>query len=69
MSISDTDYTAKGEHPCGRCAKTGMFITGTLNGKPTGPGGHCFRCSGKGFHNQADRKRNNYYDTHQTVHI
>lgn len=33
---------------CQRCAGTGQFITGTENGKPTGPGGICFRCEGKG---------------------
>ena len=33
---------------CGRCAGTGRFITGMMNGVPTGPGGPCFRCSGKG---------------------
>lgn len=33
---------------CGRCAGTGQFITGVVNGKPTGPGGICFRCEGKG---------------------
>lgn len=32
---------------CGRCAGTGLFITGSMNGKPTGPGGPCFRCAGK----------------------
>lgn len=33
---------------CGRCAGTGEFITGLHNGVPTGPGGICFRCGGKG---------------------
>jgi hypothetical protein len=33
---------------CRRCVGTGMFITGMLNGKPTGPGGPCFRCGGNG---------------------
>lgn len=46
---------------CGRCAGTGAFVTGSLNGKPTGPGGHCYRCNGKGFHTFADRKRNYGY--------
>ncbi len=67
MSVSDTDYTLNGQHRCGRCASTGRFITGMLNGKPTGPGGPCFRCNGKGKHNQKDRRRNDYYDRHQTV--
>ncbi len=69
MTVSDTNYTVEGSHRCGRCASTGRFITGNHNGKPTGPGGPCFRCGGKGKHNQADRKRNDYYDTHQTVHL
>lgn len=33
---------------CGRCAGTGEFITMVVNGRPTGPGGICFRCGGKG---------------------
>jgi hypothetical protein len=47
---------------CARCCGTGAFITGTLNGKPVGPGGACFRCGGKGHHTTADRKRNNDYE-------
>lgn len=61
------DMFACGEHDhakvfCGRCAGTGAFITGTHNGKPTGPGGKCFRCMGKGYHTPADRKRNVNYE-------
>lgn len=48
--------------PCRRCACTGQYVTGTLNGKPTGPGGICFRCEGKGRQNHADAKRNWGYD-------
>lgn len=48
--------------PCERCAGTGQFITGTVNGKPTGPGGMCFRCKGKGRQTDADRRRNYGYD-------
>lgn len=50
--------------PCPRCAETGRFITGMVNGKPTGPGGECFRCDGKGYQDLADAKRNAYYDNH-----
>lgn len=49
---------------CGRCAGTGMFITGTLNGKPIGPGGICFRCAGKGFQTEDDSRRNYGYDNY-----
>ena len=56
--VEDTDKDTPGAHHCGRCAGTGRFITGTLNGRPTGPGGPCFRCGGKGKHDQADRTRN-----------
>ncbi len=62
--IDDTDHATPGYHPCGRCAQTGDFITGTLNGKPTGPGGPCFRCNGAGYHDQADRRRNHWHDIH-----
>lgn len=67
--VDDVELSIEGTHKCGRCAGTGKFITGMHNGKPTGPGGICFRCNGKGLHSQADRKRNDYYDRHQTVHI
>lgn len=47
---------------CGRCAHTGSFVTAMVNGKPSGPGGICFRCNGKGFHTARDRQRNNGYE-------
>lgn len=47
---------------CARCSGTGAYITGMLNGKPVGPGGICFRCSGKGFTTDADQRRNYGYD-------
>jgi DnaJ-class molecular chaperone len=43
---------------CTRCAGTGNFVTGVENGVPTGPGGPCFRCGGKGHHVRTDRRRN-----------
>jgi DnaJ-class molecular chaperone len=49
---------------CERCAGTGQFITGSMNGKPTGPGGICFRCGGKGHQTDADERRNYGYDIH-----
>lgn len=58
----DTDFATTGSHFCERCAGTGRFITGITNGVPTGPGGACFRCDGKGAHTQADRKRNYWYE-------
>lgn len=60
--IDDTSYDVKGNFKCSRCAGTGRFVTYVENNVPKGPGGHCFRCGGKGFHNQDDRKRNNGYD-------
>jgi len=60
--IEDCSKEAAGNHFCGRCAGTGAFVTGNHNGKPTGPGGICFRCGGKGYHTQADRKRNYWYE-------
>ena len=64
IRVHDTAKSVKGTFHCGRCAGTGAFITGSLNGKPTGPGGICFRCEGKGRHTAADRKRNHYHDMH-----
>jgi hypothetical protein len=57
----------KASAPCGRCGGSGMFVTGMLNGKLTGPGGECFRCGGKGRQNFADTQRNSYYDQNQRV--
>ena len=47
---------------CRRCAGTGEFVTMVVNGKPTGPGGICYRCNGKGFQTAGDEKRNDNYD-------
>lgn len=62
LRVEDDEGNVEGDFYCGRCAGTGQFITGSMNGKPTGPGGICFRCEGKGYHNQADRRRNYGYE-------
>jgi hypothetical protein len=62
IRVDDTQFHVDGTFHCGRCAGTGAFITGSLNGKPVGPGGICFRCEGKGRHTRADRKRNHFHD-------
>lgn len=49
---------------CKRCRGTGAYITGSLNGQPTGPGGACFRCEGKGRQTIEDARRNRAYDAH-----
>lgn len=48
------------------CSGTGKFYSGgaVVNGQYTGTVGVCFRCGGKGWQNEADRKRNDYYDNH-----
>lgn len=64
---SPEDYVAAARNvtfPCRRCAGTGQFITGMLNGKPTGPGGPCYRCNGKGFRDDRDQRRNYGHDKH-----
>jgi hypothetical protein len=48
---------------CGRCGGTGRYITGSLNGQLTGPGGECFRCNGKGYQTPLDHERNERYDS------
>lgn len=68
-TIYDVSASVAGNFKCGRCAGTGRFITRVENGVPKGPGGICFRCGGKGFHDQNDRKRNDYHDTHQVVSL
>lgn len=54
---------------CGRCAGTGQFVTMVLNGRPTGPGGICFRCEGKGEQNDSDCRRNYIADIKRPVYI
>jgi hypothetical protein len=49
---------------CRRCAGTGSYVTGTLNGRPTGPGGDCFRCGGTGEQDLVDARRNRAYDAY-----
>jgi hypothetical protein len=58
IEVHDTTMGVDGDFFCGRCAGTGAFITENRNGKPWGPGGECFRCNGKGHHDDADRRRN-----------
>ena len=53
--------------PCRRCATTGRFVTGVMNGKPVGPGGPCYRCNGKGYQTWDDGKRNVYADLHRAI--
>lgn len=57
-NVYDDDGTVEGSYLCRRCGGTGRFITGRVNGQLVGPGGDCFRCNGKGYHTQADRRRN-----------
>lgn len=56
--VPDNDGRIAGKFSCGKCAGTGRYITYIENGVPKGPGGECYRCGGKGFHTQADRRRN-----------
>ena len=62
-------YDRAGEKFCRRCAGTGQYITGVTNGVPTGPGGLCFRCGGKGYQTAKDMRRNAYYDAHRPAYI
>lgn len=67
--VEDNDTRTSGTFKCQRCAGTGQFVTGTVNGQPAGPGGICYRCGGSGTHNLRDRKRNAYYDSHAPVRV
>lgn len=68
-SKCDPCYEHAWEKHCGRCAGTGQFITGVTNDVPTGPGGSCFRCRGKGHQTQEDMRRNAYYDEHRPASL
>lgn len=54
--------TDRARLPCRRCAQTGRYVTGLHNGKPTGPGGSCYRCGGTGQQGWRDGRRNAFYD-------
>jgi transketolase N-terminal domain/subunit len=62
----------EGVEPCGGCGGHGLYFSGgaVVNGVYTGKTGDCYRCSGKGYQTDADRKRNRYYDRHvRRVHL
>lgn len=65
-NVQDNDGLTAGKHHCERCAGTGRYITHVENGKLMG-NGICYRCGGKGFHTQADRKRNYGADVNYVV--
>lgn len=51
---------------CLDCSGTGTYYAGgaVVNGRFTGKTGPCYRCQGKGYQTDDDRKRNEYYDLH-----
>lgn len=56
----------------GFCGGTGVFrYAGRVeNGRYIGKEGPCFRCNGKGYMTEADRKRNYGYDNfHRKVYL
>lgn len=59
VAVTDRCFDCGG---CRRCAGTGEFVTMVVNGVPTGPGGLCYRCRGKGWQTNDDRRRNRAYD-------
>ena len=53
-------------HECDGCRGDGVFYGRGIieNGVFKGHTGTCFRCHGKGWQSDEDRKRNRYYDNH-----
>ena len=56
--IPDTAYQVLGINKCEKCKSTGRYIRkdGSYSSEK------CYRCSGKGYHDQVDRYRNYSYD-------
>lgn len=54
-------YAHQVEWPCQRCGRTGQYVTMVVNGRPTGPGGPCYRCHGKGYQKPRDAHRNYWH--------
>jgi hypothetical protein len=53
---------------CGRCGGTGKFVRRIENDVPVGEG-TCFRCNGKGYQTESDKRRNEYYDVHRAINL
>jgi hypothetical protein len=52
--------------PCERCQGSGQYrYVSKATGKPAG--GECYRCGGKGWQDESDRRRNAAYDRHAIV--
>ena len=51
-------------HACDKCRATGTYVWG-LNGQYSGV---CYRCEGKGYQHDADRRRNWGYDNAPWAH-
>jgi hypothetical protein len=51
---------------CVWCSGSGKYYSGgaVVNGRYTGTVGVCYRCNGKGYQTDDDRRRNAYYDRH-----
>lgn len=65
LGLARAGAPTTGAFPC-TCNGSGKFYSGgaIVNGSFTGTIGICFRCEGKGWQSEADRKRNRYYDNH-----
>jgi len=61
-------YARLVEWPCQRCGCTGQYVTMVVNGRPTGPGGKCYRCSGKGYQRPRDAHRNYWHAMKRPVY-
>jgi DnaJ-class molecular chaperone len=59
----------RGNETCGNCNGSGIYRGGgrVENGKYIGFEGPCFRCEGKGYQNDADRRRNWGYDQNRRI--
>jgi len=60
-------FAHKVDWGCTRCGRTGRFVTMIENGVPKGPGGQCYRCSGKGHQRATDAHRNYWHGMKRPV--
>jgi len=61
-------HESHAEEWCRRCGGTGKFIRRIENDVPVGEG-TCFRCNGKGYQTESDKRRNEYYDVHRAINL
>lgn len=57
----------EGREKCSNCGGSGIYRWGACVNGVMSKSGPCFRCEGKGYQDEADRRRNYGYDNHRPI--